>query len=473
MFEVKDKDLAGRIGRLEIGGYTVETPTIMPVINPNIQTIQPSELPEFGAQIAITNSYIIYKNPELRKKALRDGLKSVVDFPGPLMTDSGSFQLGVYGDIDVEPEEILKFQMSIGSDLLTPIDLPTAPGTDREEAARELDITTERIERAVEAAGSRAVAPVQGSTHPDLRREAAERVAATGAQYFCMGAIVPMMERYHYETLVDTIMAARKGLPEDKPIHFFGAGHPSFFALAVAMGADLFDSAAYALFAKEGRYLTVEGTRFLEEMEYLPCACPSCSRSEPGDMSQDDLARHNLHATFREIRTVKQAIREGRLTELVSQRARSHPHLLAGWRRFFDHVDWVEERDPAVKRKGMLFTGDETARRPEVARHNRRLDRVELGKRVLFAPGTADTTDLEETYDVVKVKPPFVYPVALRETYPCGQSVTPGDPYPWTLREAQRAVNRLLEFRDFDEIAYVDFPYGLEIPGGTAIERPD
>lgn len=471
MFEVRDKDLAGRIGRLEVGGRTVETPTIMPVVNPNLLTVEPSKLPEFGAEIAITNSYIIYKDEELRERALEDGLRSVVDFPGPLMTDSGSFQLSVYGDVEVSSEEIVEFQDGIGSDLVTPLDLPTPPGADRERAEEEVEVTRRRIEGAVDAVGDRAVAPVQGSTYPGLRREAAEDAAATGARYFCAGAIVPLMERYRYPELVESVMAVKRGLPDSAPLHLFGAGHPSFFPLAVAMGGDLFDSAAYALFAREGRYLTVEGTKFLEEMEYLPCGCPECVSRDADGMDKEALARHNLHVTFEEIRNVKQHIREGRLAELVSQRARSHPRLLDGWRRYLDHADWVERRDPAVKRKGMLYSGDETARRPEVGRHYRRLGRLDLGPKLLIAHHDADTENHRDDYDdVIVLKPPFAYPQELTETYPCGQSVVPTNSDKETLKTTQKHLRILLQKQGIQELTTLDLPQCLDFPGAERLE---
>ena len=67
IFEIVEKDAAGRIGKLRTPHGVVETPTVMPVINPNIQTIKPSEMKSFGAEILITNSYIIYTRDELRK----------------------------------------------------------------------------------------------------------------------------------------------------------------------------------------------------------------------------------------------------------------------------------------------------------------------------------------------------------------------------------------------------------------------
>ncbi len=143
-FEVRQYDAAGRLGTLEVprAGVTVETPTILPVVNPHVQTIDPAALEsEFGAEILITNSYILHKSDELREPALEQGLHDLLDFSGAVMTDSGSFQLAEYGEITVTTEEILAFQRDIGSDVGTPVDIPTPPDVDRERAAAELSTT--------------------------------------------------------------------------------------------------------------------------------------------------------------------------------------------------------------------------------------------------------------------------------------------------------------------------------------------
>ena len=131
IFEITHKACAGRIGRLETPHGDIETPTIMPVVNPNIQTIKPSELRDFGARIIITNSYIIYRRPELKERALSEGLHSLLGFDGPIMTDSGSYQLSVYGEVEVNNREIVEFQQEIGSDIGVPLDIPTPPDVPR------------------------------------------------------------------------------------------------------------------------------------------------------------------------------------------------------------------------------------------------------------------------------------------------------------------------------------------------------
>ena len=340
VFKILDKDAGGRIGKLRTLHGTVETPTVMPVINPNIQLISPREMGNFGAEILITNSYIIYRKEELRKIALEKGLHRLLDFDGPIMTDSGSFQLSVYGSVEVTNEEIIGFQQKIGSDIIVPLDIPTPPDVHYKRAEEELAITYERLEVARKfIQGEQLLAgPLQGSTYLDLREKAASQLKNLKFEVYSLGAIVPLMEAYRYSELVDLIATSKKGLSPVSPVHLFGAGHPMMFALTVALGCDLFDSAAYAIYAKDGRYITVNGTYHVEKLNYLPCFCPVCSKYTAQELKKADnreelLGKHNLYATFAEIQLIKQCIKDGKLLELVEKRCRSHPKLLEGLKK--------------------------------------------------------------------------------------------------------------------------------------------
>ena len=427
-FEVRAHDAAGRIGELTVprSGVTVETPALLPVINPNILTVEPSRLDsEFGAEALITNSYIIRNDESLRERAEREGLHAMLGFDGAIVTDSGSFQLAEYGEISVTTREILEFQHAIGSDVGTPVDIPTPPDVPRERAEADLETTADAIADAAAAETDEMLlnAPVQGSTYPDLRERAGRAAAATGLDVFPVGAVVPLMNAYRYDDMVDAVAAAKRGLDADCPVHLFGAGHPMMFALAVALGCDLFDSAAYAIYARDGRYLTVSGTEHLSEMEYLPCSCPICHarsvadlRAAEGEEAERLLAEHNLHVTFEEVRRVKQAIRDGDLLELVEKRARGHPAMVDGYRALLDHADQLERTDSASK--GSFFAlSHESARRPEVTRHHDRLGRLSTPDRLLCSEYGAPSEHAFD--DVWRVVPPFgPFPGALSETYP-------------------------------------------------------
>ena len=439
-FEITHKDSAGRIGRLYTKHGRIETPAVMPVLNPNIQMIPASELKKFGAEIIITNAYIIYQNQELRDHAVSRGVHSLLGFDGAVMTDSGSYQLSVYHDIDVAPDEIVLFQQTIGSDIGVPLDIPTPPDVSHERARSEMETTVRRCEDARELISDSMLlaGTVQGSTHPDLRYECARSLSKIGFDIYPIGAVVPLLVNYRFSDVVDAVVASKKGLSPSGPVHLFGAGHPAMFALAVALGCDLFDSAAYALYARGGRYLTSAGTYHLADLQYLPCSCPVCTsytadelKSEFAGGNHIPLAEHNLYATFEEIRLIKQCIIEGNLWELVERRCRAHPRLLDGLRRAVTHADWVEKFDP-IRKSTFFYCGSESAHRAEVIRFGERLDRFELGERVLVRTHTrahARKIPEEDQFDcVLNLKAPFgAYPVELGETYPFNAEVPEPD----------------------------------------------
>ncbi|MFB6125887.1 MAG: tRNA guanosine(15) transglycosylase TgtA [Halolamina sp.] len=427
-FELRAHDGAARIGELTVprAGVTVETPALMPVVNPNIRTVAPARFEEeFGAQVLITNSYIINSTDDLRKRALSEGLHEMLGFDGAVVTDSGSFQLAEYGDIDVTTAEILDFQREIGSDVATPVDVPTPPDADRETAAADLETTETALAdaEAVDTGEMLVNAPVQGSTYPALRERAGAHAAETALDVFPVGAVVPLMNGYRYDDVVDVVAAAKRGLDADCPVHLFGAGHPMMFALAAALGCDLFDSAAYALYARDGRYLTVRGTRHLDDLRELPCSCPVCTATDPESLRAGDddererlLAEHNLHVSLAEMRRVRAAIRAGTLFELVDARARSHPRLTDGYRALLDHADDLEAHDRASK--GTFFhVSAESARRPAVARHHDRLRRLSTPDALLL---TEYDEPADHDYDDVwRLVPPLgPFPRSLSETYP-------------------------------------------------------
>jgi 7-cyano-7-deazaguanine tRNA-ribosyltransferase len=447
-FEILHKDLAGRIGRLSTLHGTVETPLLMPVVNPHLPLISPEELASMGAEMIITNSYIINQDPDLREGAIEQGLHDLLGFPGPIMTDSGAFQLSVYGDIDVLPLEILDFQFAIKSDVSVPLDIPTPPDVSRERAESELNITEERLQEAAALKRDALLAgPVQGSTYPDLRERAGRFARELGFDLYPVGGVVPLMEAYRFRDLVDVVVSAKKGLGSGVPVHLFGAGHPMIFALAAAMGCDLFDSAAYALYAREGRYLTVQGTRKLEEMKHLPCSCPVClkyTQQELMDSPQRarELARHNLYVSLQEIKLVRQSIREGSLWDLLETRCRSHPRMLDGLKQLASYGDWLEGLDSASK-STFFYLSPESASRPEVIRYGGRIERISLKGEVLI---TDDSNANPSGYDhVLNFKPPFgPYPAQLQETYPFNAEV-PEEADDAAIDRAVRITGRLIE----------------------------
>ena len=449
-FEIRHKDLMGRIGKLQTPHGSVETPTIMPVINPNLMSIEAKDMKMYGAEMLITNAYIIYRKMDLREAAVKNGIHSLLRCEMPIMTDSGSYQLYEYQDVEVSNREILEFQQSIGSDVCVPLDIPTPPYAKIERAEDDLEVTMRRMQEARRIVQNNPLAGVvQGSTFVDLRAESAKRVAALGFDVYAIGGVVPLLASYTFDKLVDIIVASKRNLPLNAPVHLFGAGHPMIFPLAVALGCDLFDSAAYALYAKGKRYITSDGTRKVEDLQYLPCACPVCSSYSVKEVQEDVdlLAAHNLWVTFEEMRIVKQSIVERNLWELCERRCRAYPALLNGLKQMAKYSALIERYDPATKHP-FFYLGESSAYRPEVLRYSNRLDRFTLTGNVLI------TTNLEgegfpeqEQFDhVFFVKPPFgPYPVELEESYPVGQAEIPTEVDDDAKTVALQNVLKLLE----------------------------
>ena len=372
MFEINKRDGLARLGKVKTKHGILDTPTLLPVVNPKILTLSMGELKECGAQGLITNSYIIYKNIELKEIAEEKGVHELLNWNGPIMTDSGTFQSHVYGEINMQPDEILNFQKKIGVDIGTVLDVFCEPETRFEEAKKELEETQNRIEEADKNKGSIFLAaPIQGGRHLDLRLEAAQMASKTGADVFPIGGVVPLMEKNNFEKLAEVIIASKKGLDISKPVHLFGCGHPMLFALASFLGCDLFDSASYAKFASRDSLMFTWGTKNLEELEEMPgefSAAPGLTVKELKKMEkkarQKIIAKHNLIVSFTEIRRVKQAIHDGLLWELVENRLRTSPALMKVFGILKREMGWIGEFEPAYRYKTPIKTGNESDLRP-------------------------------------------------------------------------------------------------------------
>jgi 7-cyano-7-deazaguanine tRNA-ribosyltransferase len=381
-FEVKDKDLLARIGKLKTKSGTVETPLLFPVINPNIQPVSPRKLKEtFGFEAVITNAYILKKR--FQNKPVEQGLHKFLDFDGVVMTDSGAYQILVYGGVEMSQAEIVEYQERIDSDIATILDIPTGWKVTKNHATKTVD---ETLRRAKDFFKTKTrddilwVGPVQGGRHLDLVAKSAVETGKLPFQVHALGSPTEVMESYRFDVLVDMIMAAKKNLPVERPLHLFGAGHPMMFSLAVALGCDLFDSAAYALYARENRYMTENGTCRLSELDYFPCPCPRCASETPKEVMEKApkdretfLAEHNLYVCQAELKRIKQAIRDGRLWEHLEMRVHAHPALFTALKKLKNHGDFIEKHSPTVKRSGLFFFGSVGLARPEVVHYRNRL----------------------------------------------------------------------------------------------------
>jgi 7-cyano-7-deazaguanine tRNA-ribosyltransferase len=497
-FEIRNKDLLGRIGLLRTKRGTVETPFLLPVVNPNSQIIAPGMLKNvFGFDALITNSYLIWRRS--REEGKISNVHELLNFNGVIETDSGAYQILQYGDVEVQPNEIVRFQEELDSEIAVILDVPTGQEGSRERAKHTV---VETLRRADEALGVLTrkdilwVGPVQGGIYTDLVSYSAREMGKRDFAIHALGSPTPVMQQYRFDVLVDMVMAAKRNLPPDRPLHLFGAGHPMIFSLAVALGCDIFDSASYALFARNGRYMTSQGTSKLEELEYFPCNCPNCYKNTPEDIRkllpverERFLASHNLHSCFNELQIVKQAIVDGRLWELVEARSHGHPALQRAFERLLHYANDLETETPVRKKKGQFITTAESLHRPEILRHQERLlERYKpppLAKTVLLLPESY-LKPFRENLPVEMMLAKFerrkdlhicaynlaygIVPQELLDVYPLSQTVDALPPTAHIINQASsRIVNYLKIGRYKRCVIVVDEPWKRKI--GASIRR--
>jgi len=448
MFELKDRDGLARICELTTRHGKITTPVLLPVVNPNQMTITPREMREvLGVKALITNSYIIRETPALKSKAEKDGVHALLDFDGVVMTDSGTFQGHVYGDVNVDHREIVKFQASIGSDIGTILDVFSEPDFTREECERATEETIRRARESTEHKGQMLLAgTIQGGVYPNLREKCARELSQLNFDVHPIGGVVPLLESYRYSEIADIILASKRGLDPSRPVHLFGAGHPMVFPMAVLLGCDMFDSASYAKYAREERMMYSTGTRFLRDLHDLACHCPVCSKTSIKELEQmtkaertKKIAEHNLHVCMREINGIKNAIHEGAIWELVEMRARAHPALLDALKILKKHKEYLERYEPASRNGAFFYCGPESYDRPTVSRYQERYFTRYRKPRTKVLVGFEEATkpysrtlsneirSISQKVDASFIVSSFFgpVPIELDEYYPIAQSVVP------------------------------------------------
>jgi tRNA-guanine transglycosylases, various specificities len=451
-FEIIDKSLAARIGRIYTAKGFLETPALLPVINVNFNPELIDWLKKLGYRGIITNAYLLWKKTGGKIFDIHEYLS----FPYPVMTDSGGYQVLKYGSVDFSPKQSLLYQMKIKSDICVILDLPTGLTKDKELAKRSVTITLKRAKMAkkyIKESSSLFVAPIQGGIHYDLLRHCAKRLKELDYDIYAIGSPTGLMETYNYESVLKMILFSKIIIGPSKPMHLFGAGHPMFFPFIVAMGIDTFDSAAYDLYAKDDRYITRTRTFRIQELSELPCVCEICRRFSVKELLEMDkkerekmLAKHNLYVSLEEIKTIRTFIREFSLWNYLEEKARSHPSLYRALLFLKKHVKYLEKYNPLTKAnlRGIFLFDSLSALRPEIITYyemfinnfkfhensilimlpflrHKPFIRSKVSKFLTSKLSELDI-NIKNTIDLVYVGFPFILvPYELSETYPLAQ----------------------------------------------------
>lgn len=445
-FSVHWKDLMGRVGVLQTKSGAFRTPHMFPVVDPNSHGFDRGFYDELGIDAIMTNAYLLRR---ARLGVEPEDVHDTLGFRKTVATDSGAYQILEYGHVAVEPKDIVAYQEKINADIGVILDLPTGFKSDPSTARRTVDETIRRADEALRVRTRNDilwVGPIQGGVHLKEVARSAREMSKRDFAIYALGSPTQVMESQHFELLVDMIVSAKREIPPGKPFHLFGAGHPSLFAFLVALGCDLFDSAAYALYARTDRYITAEGTVLLEDMEEFPCPCEACRGRTPREVRrlrpperERLLSQHNLHACFSELRKIREEIRKGRLWDLLDLRAQTHPALRKGLNRIAHYSDLIERYTPIAKPRGIFYFGNSSDQRPEILRYRTRIrkSRPARSKYVLLLPGrwrrpyredpryrqiVARTQNMERLALCFYTLPFGPVPLELDETYPVAQT---------------------------------------------------
>ena len=445
-FQVHAKDLLGRIGTVRTKSGAFTTPHMFPVVDSSQLVLDSEFFERAGIGALMTNAYLLKR---LRQGADPCDVHETLSFEGTVATDSGAYQILEYGKVGVDPDEIVHYQEKINTDIGVILDIPTGFRSDPTRARWTVNETLRRADEALSSMTRKDIlwmGPVQGGVHLKEVERSAKEMGRRDFAIYALGSPTELMESQRYDILVNMILTAKKSLPSDKPFHLFGAGHPIIFPFLVALGCDMFDSAAYALYARVGRYLTSEGTQLLGDMVEFVCKCPACVDSSPAEVLKSAararvlrLIRHNLWACMSELARIREAIRKGRLWDLLEARARVHPSLMDCLATVSRQSSLLEHYTPVVKTHGIFHTSTSSDDRPEMQRYRSRLPMsiIEKRKIVLLLPGRwrrpyhedpryaviTKSFDDDQRFSICYYSLPFgPVPIELDETFPLAQT---------------------------------------------------
>jgi queuine tRNA-ribosyltransferase len=288
-----DTATAARRGRLRTRHGVVETPIFMPVgTQGTVKAVTPAHLREIGAQIILGNTYHLSLRPGSELVRELGGLHKFMGWDGPILTDSGGFQVfslaklrditdaGVAFQSHIDgakhflgPREVMKIQQDLGSDIAMVLDECPPWPCERDACARAV-ARSERWAKACKAAaeesgflagGHHVFAIVQGSTFDELRREAAEALAAMDFPGYAVGGVSVGEPE---DEMLKQVGATTPFLPADKPRYTMGLGTPPQLLKMIALGVDMFDCVLPTRVARNGQVFTPDGPMNLRNEKF-------------------------------------------------------------------------------------------------------------------------------------------------------------------------------------------------------------
>ena len=368
-FELLKKDPASnaRLGRISTRHGVINTPVFMPVgTQGTVKAMLPEELLDLGAEIILSNTYHLYLRPGHELINRLGGLHKFMHWDGPILTDSGGYQVfshaklrkikedGVYFQSHVDgsshflsPEKAVEIQETLGSDIIMCLDECTSYPSTYEYTKDSMELTHRWARRCKEfmsselrvqssesliTQNSKLKTPylfgiVQGGMFEDLRKQSAEEIVNIGFDGYAIGGVSVGEENNLMYKIVD---ATTPNLPEDKPRYLMGVGTPEDIVESVAMGIDMFDCVIPTRNARNGMLFTTDGKLVIKNSQFTDdprpidesCGCYTCKNYSRAYlrhiyMANEILASmlntiHNLYYYINLMKEIRQAIAGGR-----------------------------------------------------------------------------------------------------------------------------------------------------------------
>ncbi len=349
-FVVEATDGAARAGVVQTAHGEIATPAFMPVgTKATVKSLHPDEVRSLGAQVVLGNTYHLHLRPGEDVIEELGGLHAFSGWSGPILTDSGGFQVFSLRDtllaVDDDgvtfrsvydgqaerftPEHVAEIQRRLGSDIAMCLDIcPPADSTPREheDAVRRTTLWAERQVDAPRAPGQLRFGIAQGGADAALRQRSIDEITALPFDGFALGGLAVGESR---ALMLETVGWAAPALPAERPRYFMGLGDAEGILEVIARGIDMFDCVLPTRTARTGSALTAGGRLNLRNARYARdprpleegCGCPACERFTRAFVrhlvNQQELlglrllTLHNLFFTLRLTAGARDAITRG------------------------------------------------------------------------------------------------------------------------------------------------------------------
>ncbi len=357
-FQLHGSDGAARTGVITTPRGQIRTPAFMPVgTAATVKAMLPEQVRATGADIILGNTYHLMLRPTAERIARLGGLHRFMNWPGPILTDSGGFQVmslaslrklteeGVRFSSHIDgskhllsPERSMEIQKLLGSDIVMCFDECPALPADEATVAQSMRLSMRWAQRSREAFGDRPghalFGIMQGGVSRDLREESAAALRAIGFDGYAVGGLAVGEGQ---EAMLSVLDYAPGFLPEDKPRYLMGVGKPDDIVGAVERGIDMMDCVLPSRSGRTGQvwtrrgHLNIKNARHQDDPRPLDeaCTCPACrsySRAYLHHVFKADeiiasmlMTWHNLHYYQELMQGLRDAIAAGALAAFVAE----------------------------------------------------------------------------------------------------------------------------------------------------------